>query len=210
VNRDEVTLLEKLVESHERHTELLSASRGDVGVVGDDGRAESLQALGDECTDATEADDADRLFVELGTRVLAALPLTLRQSCVSSRNVTSKAEDVTDGQLGSRNDVRRRGIDDHDTGGGCRLDINVVEADTGASDDLEVRCSSDDLSVYLSGRANQNGVGTVNGFEQRRAVGSVNGTHVKVRAESLDCCWRKFFGDEYDGLGHERVLTTKS
>ena len=115
---------------------------------------------------------------------------------------------MTNRELSGRNDVRGGRVDDHDTGGRGALDVNVVEADTGTSDDLEVGCCGNNLSVDLGGRANQNRVCCVNRLEQCRTVCSVNGANVKIRAQSLNGCGRKFFSDEHDGLGHEQVLTT--
>ena len=71
VDRDEVALLEQLVEREQLHAELLRAGARDVGVVGDDAHAERLQARGDERADAAEADDADGLLEELGAGVRA-------------------------------------------------------------------------------------------------------------------------------------------
>jgi hypothetical protein len=59
----------------------------------------------------------------------------------------------------------------------------------------------------LSGRANQDRVSAVNRLKQSGAIGAVYGADIKIWTERLDRCGRKFFSDENDGLGHERVLT---
>ena len=137
VDRDEVALLEQLVEREQLHAELLGARARDVGVVGDDAHVERLQARGDERADAAEADDADGLLEQLGAGVRAALPLPAGERRVRGRDVAGEAQDVADGQLGGRDDVGGRRVDDHDAGGRRRLDVDVVEPDAGAGDDLE-------------------------------------------------------------------------
>ena len=64
------------------HAELLVALGGHIGVVGDDRHAECLRALGDELADAAEADDPERLLVDLDSAELAPLPLAaLSEAC---------------------------------------------------------------------------------------------------------------------------------
>ena len=80
VDRDEVALLEQLVEGQQLDPELLRAGAGDVGVVRDDAHVEGLQTSGDERADAAETDDADGLLEQLGAGVGAALPLARRRA----------------------------------------------------------------------------------------------------------------------------------
>jgi hypothetical protein len=56
---------------------------------------------------------------------------------VSGGDVAGKAQDVPDRQLGRRDDVGGRRVDDHDAGGRGGLDVDVVESDAGTRDDLE-------------------------------------------------------------------------
>ena len=155
VDREEVRLGDELVERQELHAELLGASRGDVGVVRDDAHVERGEARGDESADAAESDDADGLLEELGAGEGAALPLPGGERGVRGRDATGEAEDVTDRELSGRDDVRGRRVDDHDTGGGRGLDVDVVESDTGASDDLQLRRVGERLLVDAGRRADQ-------------------------------------------------------
>ena len=99
--------------------------------------AERAEPLGDEDADPAEPDDADGLLVELDAGVLDALPLPLLQRRAGGRDVPGGGEQQADGQLGGADDVGGRRVDDHDAGLGGLLDVDVVEADTGAGDDLE-------------------------------------------------------------------------
>ena len=109
---------------------------------------------------------------------------------------------MTDGQLRSRNDVGGRCVHNHDPGGGGGLDINVVEAHSGTSDDLQVWSGRNGFFIHLGGAANENGVGHSEGFEQRRPVCSIDDANVKIGAEGLNSGGGKLFSYEDDRLGH--------
>ena len=107
---------------------------------------------------------------------------------------------MADGQLSCGNDVGGRSIHDHDTSLGSGLDVYVVQTNASTGDDLEVLGCSNGLSIYLSGRANQDCIYIGNGFEKLRAVRTVSLTNFKVGAEGSNCRWGKLFGQKYDGL----------
>ena len=200
VDRDEVAALEQLVEGHQLHAELLGPRGRDVRVVGDDLGAERLQAGGDECADAAESDDADGLLVELDAGVVRPLPLPLCERRVRGGDVTGEAQDVPDGELGGRDDVRGRCVHDHDARRRGGLDVDVVEADARARDDLEVRRGRDRLGVDLRGGTHEDRVRLGECRQQRRAVGAVDDADVEVGPEGVDGGGREFFGDQHDRL----------
>ncbi len=119
--------------------ELLRAGRRHVGVVGDDVDAEGLQAGGDEGADAAESDDADALLVQFDAGVLRAFPLARGEGGVGGGDVPGEAQDVADREFGGADDVGCRRVDDHHAGFGRGLDVDVVEPDPGAGDDLQAR-----------------------------------------------------------------------
>ncbi|MCY1218972.1 hypothetical protein D9M72_309300 [compost metagenome] len=91
------------------------------------------------------------------------------------------------GQFGSGDDVRRRRVDDHDTGLRGGLDVDVVQADPCAGNDLEVLGRGDGFGVHLCGGADQDCVNIRDGREQLGTVGAIGLADFKVRAEGLDC-----------------------
>ena len=95
------------------------------------------EPLGDQDADPAEADDADGLLVELDAGVLRPLPLAVAQRGVRRADVAGGGEQQGDGELGGADDVGGRRVDDHDAGLGGGPDVDVVEADAGAGDDLE-------------------------------------------------------------------------
>ena len=94
-------------------------------------------------------------------------------------------------------------VDDHDAGLGGGLDVDVVQADAGAGDDLEPagrrRCASASTLVAL--RTRMASTSAIAG-QQRGAVGAVAVADLEVGAEGVDGGGRELFGDEDDGLGH--------
>ena len=201
VDGDEVRLRQELVEGHQLHAELGGAGGGDVGVVREDLGVEALQAGRDQGADPAQADDADLLLEELDAGVLGALPLPVLEGGAGLRDVAGEAQDVADGQFGGGDDVRGRRVDHHDAGLGGGLDVDVVQADAGAGDDLEVLGGGDGLGVQLGGGADQDRVDVGDRGEQLGTVGAVSLADFKVRAEGLDCGGRKFLSEEYDRFG---------
>jgi hypothetical protein len=186
VDRDEVTLREQVIEAQERDAELLGARRRDIRVVRHDAHAECLQTSGDEGADAAETDDADGLLEELRARERAALPGAGGQRRVSGGDVTGKAQDVPDRQLGRRDDVGGRRVDDHDPRGRGGLDVDVVESDAGTRDDLEYWSRCDRLGIHLRRRSDQDGVGVGQSRQERGTVGAVDLTDIEVRPQGID------------------------
>ena len=186
VHRDEVALREHLVERQQLDLQLLRARGRHVGVVADDAHAEGTEALGDEGADAAETEDADRLLVELGAGERAALPLAGGKRGVRGRDVAREAQDVPDGELGGRDDVGGRGVDDHDAGARRGLDVDVVEPDAGAGDDLERRSGGKGLGIDPGRGADEHRVRLGERGEQRRTVGAVDVAHVEVGPEGID------------------------
>jgi hypothetical protein len=158
VNRDEVAGSQQLVERDAAHPELGGPGSGHIRVVGDQLGAEGGQPLSHQGADAPETDDADGLLVDLGARVLAALPLPALERLVSGRDVPGRGEQEPNGQLGCACDVGRGRVDDHDAGLSGGLDVDVVQPDTGPGDDFEVRRRGDGLRVDLGGATDQDGV----------------------------------------------------
>src|SRR5690606_35053876 len=109
----QVGTLQQLVQGDQLDTELGGASRGDVGVVGDDLGLERGQTRGEQLADAAEADDADGLAVDLHAVELAALPGVLTQGGVGGRDLAGRGQQQGDRVLGGGVDVGGRRVHDH-------------------------------------------------------------------------------------------------
>src|SRR5690606_17630043 len=159
-----------------------------------------LHTGGDEGADAAEADHAEGLLEQLGSGERAALPGTAGERRVRGRNVTREADDVAARELGGRDDVRRRSIDDHDAGLGRGLDVDVVATGSGAGDDLEVRRVRDRLFVHLRGGTDQHRARLGQRLEERGTVGTVDRTDIEIGTEGLDRGGGKLLCEKNDGL----------
>ena len=172
----------------------------DVGVVGDDLHAEGGHPLGDQHADAAEADDAEGLLAQLDAGVLAALPLAVLERGVGRRDVAGGGDEQAAGELGGGDDVGGRRVDDHHAGLGGGGDVDVVEADAGAGDDLELPGGGDRLRVDLGRAADEDGVDVGDRGEEFGSVGAVAVPDLEVGAQGVDGGGRQLFGDQYDGF----------
>ncbi len=140
--------------------ELAGAIRAHERVVRDQPHAERVRALGDENADAPEADDAERLAVQLDAFPLRAIPRAVLQVGVRLRHVARLRQQQCERVLGRGEDVRLRRVHDHDAAASGLGDVDVVEPDPRSSDHHEI------------GR----------GFEHRRRHLGCAADHQRVRA----------------------------
>ena len=102
------------VEVDQLDVELAGPLGGDERVVGDDPHAEGAGPLGDQLADAAQADDAEGLVGQLDPDPLGALPAPVHQGGVGLGDVAGHRQQHGHGVLGGGEDVRLRGVDDHD------------------------------------------------------------------------------------------------
>ena len=192
-------LAEQLLQRHQPDAELRGAAGLDVGVVGDQRDAEGGQPLGDQDADPAEPDDADGLVGDLDAHELRPLPRPLAQGRVGGGDLPGRGEQQRDGVLGGADDVRRRRVDDHDAALGRRGDVDVVQADAGAGDHLQVRRGGQGLGVDLGGAPDHHRRRVGESREQRRPVGAVDVPDLDVAPEHLQDARGQLFGDQDDG-----------
>ena len=83
-------------------------------------------------------------------------------------------------------DVRRRRVDDEHTAFGGGVDVDVVQADPGASDDLQLGRRTEHLGVDGGGRTHQQRVGLGHRSQQLLPVGAVDPAHLDLVTQGLD------------------------
>ena len=137
VERDDVRAPEELVQGDDLRPG--PAGRLDrMRVVGDDGGAEGDAALGNELPDAPEAEQPHRLPEQL---VPSGEPLLLPPAGLGGGDrrdqVPEQGEHQAEGQLGHGDRVAARRVHHHHALPGGGLDVDVVHADAGATDELQ-------------------------------------------------------------------------
>ena len=115
---------------------------------------------------------------------------------------------MADGEFCGRNNVRRWCVDHHDSRRRCRLDVDVVEANSGAGDDNQLLTRFDDLGVDRCRAANEQRPSASDGLEQCVPVGAINVANVETRPERTHGCGRKLLGDQHDGFSHGVPIQT--
>ena len=140
---------EQLIQLGESHLHLLGAIGGDEGVIGDHLHTHGPGNAGDMGADLAQPHDAKGLFVELVADVFLTVPFAVPHARVGLGHVPRQGQHHRQGMLCRRDRVALRRIHDQHTALGGSRHIHVVHADSGAADDLELRCSRDHLSGHL-------------------------------------------------------------
>ena len=184
------------------HTQLGRSRWLNVGVVRDQVHTERGEALGNEDPDPAEPHNADGLVRYFDAGVLGALPLTTVQRGIRGHNVARAREQQSHRQFRGADDVGGGCVHHHDTRLGGGLDVDVVQSNARARDDLQALRGCDGFRVDLRRRTDQDGIDIRDRRNQLIAIGSIAANHLEVRAQGLDGRRRKFFGDQYSGCRH--------
>src|SRR5204863_7635290 len=86
--------------------------------------------------------------------------------------------------------------------------VDVVESNSGTSNDTELRRGTQRLRIDLCRAANDHRIGVGESGQQRRAVRTVDLSHLDVVAERGNPGRRQFFSNENDRLAHRQSLAT--
>ena len=199
VHRDDVRARDQLVDVHELDAELRGTGGRQVRVVGDEVGLESGQTLRHELADTAEAHDADGLAEQLNAVEGTALPRVLTQRRVGGRDLAAGGHEQRNGVLGGGVDVGGGRVDHHDAALGGGGDLDVVQADAGTTDDLEVRGGGEHLGVDGRGRTHQDRVGVLDRLEELGAIRAVDPSDLDGVAERIDGRLGELVGDEDDG-----------
>lgn len=198
VDSDEVRLGQQLVQSHQPRPELRGLGGGDIRVVGEDLGLKRLEPRSDQLADTPEAHHADRFLIQLHTEVRGALPLPRVRRVVRGRDLTGGGEQQRHSVLRRGVNVRSRRVHHEHAVGSGGLDVDVVQPDSGPSDDLEVRPGRQRLRVHLGCRAHEQRVSLGQGGEQRLPVGPSHPPHLDLIAEGGHSRLGELVGDQHD------------
>lgn len=126
--------------------------------------AEADGLLADDAADIAGADDAERLAGDFDAHELRLFPLAGLRRAVCLRQLAGNGEHQSDGVFGRGDRVAERRVHDDDTALGSGRDIDIVDADAGAADDLEVGRGGDQLFRCLGGGADSEAVVVADDF----------------------------------------------
>src|SRR3546814_7042045 len=107
--------------------------------------AEADRLLADDAADIAGSDDAERLAGDLDAHEFRLLPLAGLGRGVGGGKLAGNREHQRNGMFGRRDRVAERRVHDDDAAARSGRDIDIVDADAGAADDLEAGCRSDQL-----------------------------------------------------------------
>ena len=138
VQRDEIGAAQQIVELHLLHADLHGPLRRQERIEGDHLHLQPDGAVGDDRADVAAADDAERLGEQLDAQELGLLPLAGLGGAIGFRDLARQRHHQRDGVLGGGDGIAEGRVHDDDALGGRGLDVDVVDADAGAADHLEV------------------------------------------------------------------------
>ena len=139
-------------------SELPESLGGHVGIVGDDAHPEPESPPRHLLADSAEAEHAERLACELDPAVRASFPAALLQRGMGLRDVARKGDEEADRVLRGGDDRGVWRVGDDDPAARGRLDVDVVDPDSGPSDHLQPLGTLDQLGGQLRGRADDDRV----------------------------------------------------
>ena len=137
VEGDDVGAGQELVELDLLDVEVARTGLGEVGVVGDDPHLQPLRAVGDDRADIAAADQAQGLAHELDAHEAGLLPFAGPGRAVGRGDLAAQGQHQRDRVLGRGDRVAEGRVHHHDPALGGGVDVDIVDADPGAADDLE-------------------------------------------------------------------------
>ena len=204
VQRDEIGPLEQRVELDLLDTEIARALLRQERIVGDHLHLQADGAVGDDRTDIAAADDAERLAENLHAHEFVLFPFAGARRGVGFRNLAGQRQHQRDRVLGGGDRIAERRVHHDDAARGGRRDVDIVDADAGAADHLQVFCLFEDLGRHLGGRADGEAVETADQFGKLVLILTETGLEIDLDAailEDLHGGGRKRIGDENFGHG---------
>ena len=138
VQRDEVGAAKKIVKLDLFDTKIARTLRRQERIVGNHLHAQADAAIGNDRTDVAAADHAERLVGDFDAHEAVLLPLAGLGRRVGLRDLARQREHQRDRVFGRRDRIAERRVHHDDALGGRGRNVDIVDADAGAADHLEM------------------------------------------------------------------------
>ena len=205
VQRDEVGALQQFVELDLLDPQVLGAFRRQERIERDHLHFQAERAIGGDRADIAAAYHTQRLAGDLDAHEAVLLPLAGLGRGVGLRNFTRQRQHQRNRVLGGRDRIAERRVHHNDALRGGRRYFDVVDADTGAADHLQLLCFLDDLRGRLGRRADRKAVVIADDLGKLILVLAEVGLEVDLDAavfEDLHGGRRERVRNENFGFGH--------
>ena len=209
VDGHEISASHQVFQLNQLNTELSSTGRVRVRIVRNDVGLKSSETLRKQLADVTETDDTDGLAEDFDTLEGRALPLPLTQGRVRSRQLASGGQQQRDCVLTCRVNIGGRSVDNHDAALGSGIDVDVIQANAGTADDLQIRSRFEDFLIHGGSRADEQCVSVTNRSQELSAVRTIYPTDLNGIPQCVHCGLCQLVGDEDNGasvLAHKHLL----
>ena len=151
--RDKVRRCKDVVERSDSHAECLCTLLIDVRVIRNDVHIKGERTLCNTAADTPHADHTERLAAQLHTHERLAIPRARVHRRIRRRDLACEREHHCHCVLRCGDCIAARRVDDNDPALRRRLYVDVVHADTCASDNLELIRTCNHIRRYLRRRA---------------------------------------------------------
>ena len=200
VQGDEIGLRQQLVQLNLGDAHFLRAFRRQEGVISENMHLETECTRADDGADIAGADDAERLAGNFDTHEFRLFPLAGLRGAVGCRKLAGNCEHQRNRVFCRCDGVAERRVHDDDTAARGGRNIDIVDADAGAADNLEVGRSLDQLFGCLGGGADGETIVVADDFGKLVLVLAELRLEIDFDAtiaEDLDGGFRQFVGYEY-------------
>ena len=205
VQGDEVGAGEQLVQRDLFHAHIHGAFGRQERIERNHLHLEAQSTVGDDRADVTRTDQAQHLAGDFDAHEAVLLPLAGLRGRIGFGQLAREGEDKGNGMFGGGDRVAERGVHDHDALGGCGGDVDIVDADPCATDDLQVGGRVEDRFRHF-GRGTD-GEAVILADDRDQLFGRLAGDFVDFDApvaEDLSGAGVHFIGNE--NFGHDIFL----
>ena len=166
MNGDIIGFSQQGVKINQLNANLMRTFFGNIRVITNGGHFHSLHTFGNTAANTADADDTKGFALNLNAVEGFAVPFAFLNGLVSLRNVACHSHHHSNGVLGCCHGVAFRGVEYDNAFSGSGGDINVVNANAGAADNLQAGGGFNNLFGYLGHAAGYQAIVIVDNLDK--------------------------------------------